>query len=165
MKKSRNSQNKPGILPEDLDFTKVFRDENAGEEPGFEEMFKASSRDSSLKKLMEEKKSSSRNNTISKSHILSTYPPPQETLDLHGLTEEQAISEVTSFINREASNRTKTVRIITGKGLHSENGPVLRNSIELFAHQLIREGKILAWKWEKKIKEKSGAAIFYLKHK
>lgn len=163
MKRNRHKKRTPAVIPDKLDFSTVFKEEGAEEEKSFEELFKASVRDTSLKKLMNEKKNNTKHQPLSKNVLLKNYPPVQATLDLHGMTEEQAIEEVNMFLNTEAGKKTKTVRIITGKGLHSENGPVLRNSIELLAVQLVRKGVLLSWKWEKKVKEKSGAAIFFIK--
>jgi hypothetical protein len=49
------------------------------------------------------------------------------TLDLHGAREGQAIRAVTDFIEENRSRGN--VRIITGTGSHSTNGPVLRTSV------------------------------------
>ncbi|OQX20720.1 MAG: hypothetical protein BWK80_35435, partial [Desulfobacteraceae bacterium IS3] len=56
----------------------------------------------------------------------------------------------------------RTVRIIVGKGLHSEGKAVLRDVVEEKLVSLKREGMILSFKWEKTNKLKSGAIIVYL---
>lgn len=71
-----------------------------------------------------------------------SYPNPT-TLDLHGKRLEEAIYEVTIFLERirravAASSRGRSltgrnilfVQIITGSGSHSSHGPVLRNAVQ-----------------------------------
>ena len=47
---------------------------------------------------------------------------PQATLDLHGLTKEEGRGQVDAFINDCMENGIRKISIITGKGLHSEDG-------------------------------------------
>ncbi len=54
---------------------------------------------------------------------------PQATLDLHGDTISEAESEIRTFLAECAENRIRKISIITGKGLHSEDGVgVLRDA-------------------------------------
>jgi hypothetical protein len=55
-----------------------------------------------------------------------------------------------------------TLRIIVGKGLHSENGPVLPDVVEDTLSALQREGVVLAFRWEGRSKRRSGSVIVYL---
>jgi hypothetical protein len=64
------------------------------------------------------------------------------TLDLHGRRLEEAISEVTMYFDRirrtyasinttaASSKNSLDVTIITGKGSHSSQGPVLRSAVQ-----------------------------------
>ena len=55
----------------------------------------------------------------------------QLELDLHGFTKQEARSEVLNFLNEAKSSGNSKVRIITGKGLHSEyNRGVLKECVE-----------------------------------
>ena len=54
---------------------------------------------------------------------------PQCTLDVHGLRAEEAKREVQSFIRKCRRSKIKKGFIIHGKGLHSEDGAVLRPMI------------------------------------
>jgi DNA-nicking Smr family endonuclease len=54
------------------------------------------------------------------------------------------------------------VRIITGKGLHSEGQPVLPDTVEGVLRTLKKENLVKSWRWEKGQKEKSGALIVQL---
>jgi len=78
------------------------------------------------------------------------YPLPQRELDLHGMTVPEALLEVTRFVDRSIAHRVRTVRIITGKGLHSKNfKAVLPGETEKTLAKLRREGKILSFRREK----------------
>jgi DNA-nicking Smr family endonuclease len=54
---------------------------------------------------------------------------PEHIVDLHGFTLEEARVTITELCN---SNEYLHVRIITGKGIHSENGPVLKDFIRSY---------------------------------
>ncbi len=146
------------------DFYDLFDLKKEGaDENNFEELLKLSEKDPELRKLQENKS----NNNIDKKVIslkerIKLYPKPQEKYDLHGLTALEADSITEKFLNDSKNRGLKTVRVVTGKGHHSVSGSVLRDSVEKLANTLKKNGMILAWKWEKKYKEKSGSIIFYL---
>jgi len=54
---------------------------------------------------------------------------PDEIIDLHGYTTEE-VEEMLQKLFRE--NKNKHIRIITGKALNRERGPVLRNFVKDF---------------------------------
>lgn len=54
---------------------------------------------------------------------------PDEVLDLHQLTVAKAMTQIHWTIQRMLHARQTTLLIITGKGLHSENGPVLKTEV------------------------------------
>ncbi|MFA6465794.1 MAG: Smr/MutS family protein [Desulfurivibrionaceae bacterium] len=89
-------------------------------------------------------------------------PPPQDRLDLHGCTGAEAEIKTENFLTRSRRNRLKTVLVITGKGLHSPEGSVLKDVIEARLKIMKNNGSILAYLWEKKDREKSGALLVYL---
>lgn len=89
-------------------------------------------------------------------------PPPQDRIDLHGCTAAEAEIKTENFLARSRRNRLKTVTIITGKGLHSPEGSVLKDVIEARLKVMKSDGTILAYLWEKKDREKSGALLVYL---
>ncbi len=49
---------------------------------------------------------------------------PDHIIDLHGYTIEEARGAIDELFN---SNEYSHIRIITGKGIHSENGPILKD--------------------------------------
>ncbi|MEW6594277.1 MAG: Smr/MutS family protein [Thermodesulfobacteriota bacterium] len=93
---------------------------------------------------------------------LKNHPPPQGECDCHGLTAAEAEAAVRRFLAQADRAALRTVRIITGKGLHSPAGPVLRDVVEGELRLLRKKGAIVAFRWEKKEKEKSGSVLVYL---
>lgn len=82
--------------------------------------------------------------------LVKGFPDPQRELDLHGLSVPEALFEVSRFISQATTHRIRTVRIITGRGLHSKNMvSVLPEEIEKKLASLKREHKILAFKRER----------------
>ena len=94
---------------------------------------------------------------------LKSYPPPQEELDLHRLTGIEAERKTVDFLRIAANLKFRTVRIITGKGLHSEGPAVLPDVVEIKLMEFKSTGLIFDFRWEKKEKLKSGSVIVYLK--
>ncbi|MBC2735974.1 MAG: hypothetical protein HF981_16575 [Desulfobacteraceae bacterium] len=93
---------------------------------------------------------------------LKRYPKPQGQLDLHGATALQAEQRTDSYIRTAHGDGLFTLRIIVGKGLHSEAGAVLPDVVEDRLVRLKRDGLVLSYRWDKGVKRKSGAVIVYL---
>ena len=93
---------------------------------------------------------------------LKSYPSPQQELDCHGLTAAETERRLHWFLDRARYQALRTVRIITGRGLHSPNGPVLPEVVETELRLLQKNGQITGFRWEKKEREQSGAVIVYL---
>lgn len=55
---------------------------------------------------------------------------PAGELDLHGLTRDEAVDKTRSFLAGAIRQGWQVVVIVTGKGLHSNAGPVLRQAVE-----------------------------------
>jgi len=94
---------------------------------------------------------------------LRRYPPPEADLDLHGYTALGAELKAKSFILTCKHEGYFSLRIIVGKGLHSDIGPVLPDVIEDLLRILEKQNIVLAYKWDQQLKSKSGAVIIYLK--
>jgi DNA-nicking Smr family endonuclease len=94
---------------------------------------------------------------------LKRYPPPEASLDLHGYTAIDAQIRAESFIYSCKMQGFFTVRIIVGKGRHSELGPVLPDVMEDVLNEMKRKNLVIGFGWDKKIKSKSGSIIVYLK--
>ncbi|MCB9480937.1 MAG: Smr/MutS family protein [Desulfobacteraceae bacterium] len=93
---------------------------------------------------------------------IERYPKPELTLDLHGFTSIQAKLKVENFILSSFSKGYFTLKIITGRGNHSEFGAVLPEITEDIVNEMISEKKVLSYKWENINKETSGSMIIYL---
>ena len=94
---------------------------------------------------------------------LKRYPPVEIQLDLHGFNAIGAGMKAKSFIISCKQQGYFTLRIIVGKGLHSELGPVLPDIIEDLLKQMKNQDQIIFYEWDKKKKSQSGAVIVYLK--
>jgi DNA-nicking Smr family endonuclease len=94
---------------------------------------------------------------------LKRYPPVEADLDLHGFTAIGAQLRAQSFISGCKQQGFFTIRIIVGRGLHSDMGPVLPDVVEDVAKEMKQQGIVLSYHWEKKKKVRSGALILYLK--
>jgi DNA-nicking Smr family endonuclease len=94
---------------------------------------------------------------------LKRYPPVERELDLHGYNAINAGMRAESFITTCKYQGYFTIRIITGRGLHSESGPVLPDIVEDVVCAMKKNNMVLSYQWEKKKKSASGAIIVYLK--
>ncbi len=94
---------------------------------------------------------------------LKRYPPPEAELDLHGFTALGAEIKAKSFISTCKHQGYFSLRLIVGKGIHSDMGPVLPHVIEDLLKILKKQNIVLAYKWDRQKKSKSGAVIVYIK--
>ena len=86
--------------------------------------------ENSVAKSSPKKKQSSLDNSVTS---------PDQELDLHGKTREEAIMMVQNFVMTCHANQFRTGLIITGKGHNSgKQGPVLKKEVK---HWLQRNGK------------------------
>jgi len=93
---------------------------------------------------------------------LKQYPAPETELDLHGFTGPEAVQRTVSFVAAARQKGLLTLRIITGKGLHSEGPAVLPDVVEQVLSEMKQEKEIFSFRWEKNEKQKSGAVLVYL---
>jgi DNA-nicking Smr family endonuclease len=101
-------------------------------------------------------------NKLKMSQRLKCYPSPQWQLDLHGFTAVEAAQKTEDYVKCAFRRGILTLRIIVGKGLHSEGRAVLPDVVEDSLRYLEKEDIVLAYRWENKIKARSGAVIVYL---
>jgi DNA-nicking Smr family endonuclease len=94
---------------------------------------------------------------------IKRYPPVEIELDLHGYNAIGAQLKARSFIHNCKQHGFFTLRIIVGKGLHSDLGPVLPDVIEDVLREMKKQGLVIWYEWDKKKKSKSGAVIVYVK--
>ena len=94
---------------------------------------------------------------------IKRYPPVEVELDLHGYNAIGAQVKARSFIHSRKLQGFFTIRIIVGKGLHSDLGPVLPDVVEQVLQEMKKQNLVIWYEWDKKKKSKSGAVIVYLK--
>lgn len=88
---------------------------------------------------------------------------PDASLDLHGCYRSEAVQKLTHFLDDSIYQGRKTVLVITGRGLHSEDGaPILRDEIEAF---LADKGKTFVAEWGRAPRQYggSGALVLFLR--
>ncbi|MDT8442284.1 MAG: Smr/MutS family protein [Desulfuromonadales bacterium] len=68
---------------------------------------------------------------------------PQAELNLHGLNATEAAARAGFFLEKACCDGLDCVLLITGKGLHSADGPVLRPAME----RLLQEKRALVVEW------------------
>ncbi|MCP4117275.1 MAG: Smr/MutS family protein [Desulfobacteraceae bacterium] len=113
--------------------------------------------------LLREKREKDRPDPMPLHKRLKRYPPPESELDLHGDTAVRAVVRSELFIRNAWRAGGFTVRIVVGKGLHSEFGAVLPDVVEDLLVKLKKEGVVLSFEWDRKLKTRSGSVIVYLK--
>ncbi|MBT3387667.1 MAG: Smr/MutS family protein [Desulfobacula sp.] len=94
---------------------------------------------------------------------LKRYPSVEAELDLHGYNTIGAQMRARSFISSCKHKGFFTLRIIVGKGLHSDAGPVLPDVVEDVVREMKKLDQVIFYEWDKKKKTRSGALIVYLK--
>ncbi len=90
---------------------------------------------------------------------------PDACLDLHGLKRKQVGPKVGFFLQNAVAQNWQTLLIITGRGLHSDEGEaILRNEAESF---LRTEGKALVAEWGRAPRQHGGdgALVVFMKKK
>lgn len=142
----------------------LFGEEEVKQEPeDFTQMFERAQTDSFQLRLLADKKQTKDYEPFRPPTAqIKVYPPPQRELDLHGYTAAEAENEVESFIRNARLQGVRTLRVIVGKGLHSQGKAVLPDLVERRIIELKRLNCVLGFSWEKKEKTKSGAMIIYL---
>ncbi len=158
-----DKQDKKGPVKSQVEKKQKMERKRKEDAENFDRLFKESLVDPRQKKLLVEKISMS-NPHLSPNirYWVKNFPPPQEEIDLHGFTAVEAEKRAEGFLWNAQRNGIKTVRLIVGKGLHSEGKAVLRDVIERKLIELKEKKCILAFRWENKEKNKSGALIVYL---
>jgi DNA-nicking Smr family endonuclease len=86
---------------------------------------------------------------------------PEAELDLHGLTVEESSAKVRFFLQDALYQGFRTTLIITGKGLHSSDGPVLRQAVERLLES--QRDIVLEWGLAPKSYGGSGALVVFLR--
>jgi len=88
---------------------------------------------------------------------------PGAELDLHGCYVDEALLRVEAFIETSSRQALDVVRIIVGKGLHSQGRAVLPDAVEEKIIDLKVQGRVAVCIKEHKHKRFSGSLLVYLK--
>jgi DNA-nicking Smr family endonuclease len=86
---------------------------------------------------------------------------PEAELDLHGLNAAEAVAKVRFFLQDTRFRGLETLLIITGKGLHSGDGPVLRQAVEKLLAQM--HELVLEWGVAPRRYGGDGAVVVFLR--
>jgi len=165
-KKESTPSNKHGlpILSRSISLAGMFaKREQSLEDEDFPAMLAQSLAEKDGGALLREKREKELPDPVPIQRRLKRYPSPQYGLDLHGDTAVRAVVRSESFLRTAWRAGDFTVSIVVGRGLHSEFGAVLPDVVEDLLVKLKKEGVVLWFEWERKIKSRSGAVIVYLK--
>lgn len=92
--------------------------------------------------------------------LIKDYPGVQREIDLHGKTGDETMREIMDFIHSSVTQNLRTIRVITGKGLHSpQQKSVLPELAQRKLSELKKYGLVLTFKREKN----GGSFVVYLK--
>ena len=85
-----------------------------------------------------------------------------EELDLHGYLKEEALQRLKHFIASAYARGVQAVLVITGKGINSPEGPVLRGAVDTWLRE---QGKGMVAEFNPAPREKggSGAIVVFLR--
>lgn len=159
-KRPLKDKNKIPIISESVDLSKAFGSDTDNE---FHSLLNKSLKGKSKDALLRDKKEKiSLPRPIPVEQRIKRYPAPQEDLDLHGFTGIEADRKTDIFIRSARSRGLFTVKIIVGKGTHSQGRAVLPDVVEDRLAVLKNEREVLTFRWEKRLKTHSGAVIVYL---
>lgn len=82
-------------------------------------------------------------------------------LDLHGLSQEKALSRLESFISDAVAAQKRTLLVITGKGRLSSSGGILRRMLPLWLEKPFLKKYVLAFSEARP--EHGGSGAFYIR--
>ncbi len=136
-------------------------EDDSQKQPGFADLVEQTLSQDVLDSVKSEKELRETHN--SKERTKREQPlAPQRQLDLHGCTLLEAQRKTRHFLENCHHFGLQKVRIITGKGLHSDGQPVLPDGIELMLKEIKERNEIHSFHWEKNNRQ-SGAIIVLLK--
>lgn len=156
------------FLDKDQHLSDVFKvleneDKSAPQEvENFSELLESSLKGKNQDALLREKRDRVPPAPVPLKKRLKRYPPPEKQLDLHGLTSAEADVQAENYLRHSWRNGFFTLRLVVGRGIHSEAGAVLPHVVEDLLVRLKRDGVVLWFEWDRKQKFRSGAVIVYL---
>jgi DNA-nicking Smr family endonuclease len=83
------------------------------------------------------------------------FNSPEEEIDYHlfgpGVTKEEIELYTQSNIDDFKDAGLKIIRLVTGRGLHSAHGPIIRPMVLAYLEKLMAKGEIKSYAYEKSI--------------
>lgn len=129
------------------------------DDDNLDELIDAYSSPKDIASALHEKRAGELEPTENTGEKIKRYPKPEWELDLHNKTIDEAKREIGNFLVNAKGKQIQTVRIITGKGLHSPNfKSVLPEITEQKLAELKRNRLVLSFKKERT----GGAFLVYL---
>ncbi len=125
----------------------------------FDSLMEEFTRPEDIEAALAERKALEESKPKNAGELARDYPGPQREIDLHGHYGAEAMRELEHFITRSIAEHVRTVRVITGKGLHSKHmKSVLPELTERKLSQLKDTDKVLDFRKEKT----GGSYVVYL---
>jgi DNA-nicking Smr family endonuclease len=153
------------VLDRDDDLFVLFGEDEEEPPESFAGMFEETFFHEHFSESLQEKEAiSASDRVVTVRERIRKYPGPEAEVDLHGCTARQALQKVESFVFAARLQGLRTVRIITGKGLHSPGAAVLPPVVEERLRELKKEKMVLACRWEGKSSRSSGSVIVYFEY-
>ncbi|HPS28349.1 MAG TPA: Smr/MutS family protein [Candidatus Paceibacterota bacterium] len=95
------------------------------------------------------------------------FNSPEEEIDYHlfgpGVTREEIELYTQSNLEDFKEEGLKIVRLVTGRGLHSPHGPIIRPMVLAYLEKLMTKGEIKSYAYEKSMNgPNEGSIIVHL---
>src|SRR3546814_14583373 len=71
--------------------------------------------------------------------------PIEASLDLHGLRQAEAHRRLEAFLAESQAAGKRCVLVVTGKGLHQEEGGVLRSAVQRWLNEAPNRARVLSF--------------------
>ncbi|MEO3427824.1 Smr/MutS family protein [Pelagibius sp. CAU 1746] len=91
--------------------------------------------------------------------------PIEATLDLHGLRQAEAHRRLERFLAESQAAGKRCVLIVTGKGLHKEEGGVLRANVPRWLNEAPNRAKVLSFDYAQQKHGGTGALYVLLRRR
>ncbi len=147
----------PHLAADDLSFGR-----DGGEKTSFAESFDPELFDREAKKFLSRREKERRKARKYPDKRGRKQKEAQSELDLHGCIGREVGTRIADFIRKVRERGLVSVRIITGRGLHSQGPAVLPDVAEQKLRELKEQGLINGYQWDKGDKAASGAILAWL---
>ncbi|MGF1595311.1 MAG: Smr/MutS family protein, partial [Kiloniellaceae bacterium] len=91
--------------------------------------------------------------------------PIEATLDLHGLRQAEAHRRLERFLAESQAADRRCVLVVTGKGLHKEDGGVLRQAVPRWLNDAPNRARVLSFDYAQQKHGGTGALYVLLRRR